>query len=81
MEKSETLRRRILGRIGETLFAMWTLSIDTDHPRAYLFAQLASDVIQKAYGVQELSSIDWIGLATHSPLRETLGDADRSTVA
>lgn len=71
--------RRMLCRLAEGFFTVWTMSSHESHRLANDLANASSIAIGRAYG--DLARVDWSGLATHSPLKEQTGRGDRRTVA
>lgn len=79
LEKSTVGHRRMLCRLAEAFFTVWTMSSDTSHRLAGDLADASRRAIMRAYG--NPSDVEWNGLATHSPLKEQIGRDDRRTVA
>lgn len=76
MTESEQARRRLLCRLAECFFTVWTVGSDPDKPRAQKMLEASRDAYAEAYDCSVIS-VDWSGLASHCPLRETTGTAEK----
>jgi hypothetical protein len=59
----------MLCQLSEALFNMWLRGFDTENDRARDLTPATKRAFKKAYGI-EITDVDYVGLATHSPLKE-----------
>ncbi|KAK3629054.1 hypothetical protein LTR56_018290 [Elasticomyces elasticus] len=65
-------QRRVFCRLSEALFDVWTRCLDPAYPQTRSLSAAADTSFQAAYGNKSYP-LEWVGLCTHSPLKETVG--------
>lgn len=78
LDKSEIGHRRMMCRLAEAFFTVWTMATSSDHRLGGDLGRASGLAFGRMYG--EDVEVEWDGLASHSPLKEQIGQADRRVV-